>query len=177
MRANDSSNPACPECSRQTYQGRVRLDLDNLEGERGGGHPLPPRRSQTRFKRFESFTGGLSVRRPSAAGLGRGTRVATGTHQRSFRQDGFRLEGLAGSACESKSTQTPADGRKRGSGQGKAPQYEADYHDANDQKDRSRKPIHGGSPVREYGQGPGCGTKVTEGSGPFPAVPKRPLKF
>ena len=120
-------------------------------------------------QRFESFTGGLSVRRPSAAGLGRGTRVVTGTHQRSFRQDG--------SAGESESTQAPADGRKRGSGQGKAPQYEADYHDANDQKDRSRKPLHGGSPVREYGQGPGCGTKVTEGSGPFPAVPKRPLKF
>ena len=66
---------------------------------------------------------------------------------------------------------------EHGSGQGQAPQYEDDYHDANDRKDRSRKPIHGGSPVREYGQGPGCGTKVTEGSGPFPAVPKRPLKF
>jgi hypothetical protein len=132
-------------------QGCVRLDVIPFSENGAAVRRFTAPSLSDSAQRFESFTGGSSVRRPSVAGLGRGTRVLTGTHQRSFRQDGFRLEGLAGSAGESESTQAPADGRKHGSGQGKAPQYDDDYHDANDRKDRSRKPIHGGSPVCEYG--------------------------
>jgi hypothetical protein len=60
--------------------------------ERGGSfRPYAAPSLSYSAQRFESFTGGLSVRRPPVAGLGEGVSRHTGTHQRNIRSTGSAM--------------------------------------------------------------------------------------